>query len=965
MASHAQLLVLVGGDSEIPISLDPLPPFEDEVMYLLEEELPPAHYWTQIASHLLRHRRAADAHALLTRGLAAMQRRPAEQQHLHAMLAATHLAAAPAAPKTKLHDARFQLLPPELQTKDVHLKAAAAALELAARANGGDAKAPLQVGALLSRALLAASAGRNDEADRLFEQVLALKGRAEHPVALLGKACCLLRRRAYAPALRLYQQVLSLALAQDARAKQAATEEEAQGDDGAPSSQLKWLPWVGPDPRVGMGLALWGLNRPADARRAWARAAALDPSAAAPALLLGLAALHSAKALEAPLGRDEEAARAALYAEGIANIQRAWASDKNIAMTACALADHIITRASAEAPTRGAAWAKGEFARALKLGEHALQRADSRSAATQAQLLFARAAHLAFALEDPLGSDRVGDVDALELRSSAQRYYGMAIESLSRSAPGEGASSELPAGLALATLSLAQMQVARGESLGAIVALDELLARPGASAKASATLEPALLLACLRAISHPGATALEREADRERARPLLERTLRSIDAARTAVRGARGRDEYDADGETHEEVKEEAATVLARSALAGERLSRKSLEAIAALGDEPLAHVQLAELWQSGTRPNLARAATAYAAALRAATSRTSTTTGGDDAELLVRLRNNIGALHGLRGAEVGDAAQRESILGAAASHLQAALGAARQAEAQLSVPKATFLDAEKTTTLYNLGRILESAGSTAEARQAYEAVLQAHAEYVDAKVRLALLTASVRGGDKEATRAADALLKEALASDPSHFDTRMTYVCFLAGELPASPSPPPWEGIKELIGQLFVGPDGQGPSLFGGAAAAHAIRDQARLDSYTLAALGWTYYHLAHQTKPGPEHRKLRAKAFSRAIELLDRALSADSACAFAAQALAILAAEGVLHELANSAEGEQRRKAGADAALSLLTRVKDVREDGSVQICMGHALMLREDFDASFKMVSVQLPRGIRAPC
>lgn len=948
MASYAQVLIVVGGDSEFPISLDPLPPFEDEVMYIFEMERPRASQWTQVASALLRENRQADAQTLLASGIQ-HARDDRDRAHMRAMLAATSIGAARTAPKLKLADARFQRIDDATKTKDAFLSDAARELDAVTRSGAGGS-----VGARLARALLAASSGRNDEAARMFDEVLRMPHHSEHPIALLGKACCLLRRRAYAAALKIYQHVLRLALAQNAQAAHdEAGAEEA--DNALPASQLKWHRWAGPDPRVGLGLALWGLGRAGDARRAWARAAAVDPTASAPALLLGLAALHQAKSLEAPPGAHEDAARSTLYAEGMAHIQRAWSVDKHNSMTACALADHIITRASVEAPMRGADWARTEYARALKLGEHAMQRADSRSAAAQAQLLFARAAHLASALDDgtSMGDTSVSGVDSLDLRGLAYRYYARAIESLTR--PGD---ADVAPGQALAIMGMAQFQVARGEPLAAMAALDELLGKSGA--RTSQTLEPALLLGALRASSHPGATAAEREADREKARPLLERTLRALEAARAAVRGVRPLDELDADGEHHEEPKEEASVVLARSPLGAERLSRRSLESIAALGEEPLAYVQLAELWHSGSRPNLARAAAAYASALRVAQARDALDLSITDearSELIVRLRTNIGALHALRGSETPAGELQKSIYTAATAHLQAALGAAREAETQLSVPAAGFLDAEKTTALYNLGRVLELAGASDEAAQAYDAVLRTHVEYVDAKVRLALLRVGTPGarGDKEATQLGNALLKEALASDPSNLDTRMTYVCFLAGELPGSPSPPQWDAIKETIGQLFLGTQSGGPALFGGAAAAQAVQHASRQDPYIFAALGWTYYHLGQLVKPGPNQRKERNRMMHRAVDLFDKALSADPACAFAAHALAIVAAEGTIHELAGIPEGDSRKRSGADVAMSLLSRVKDVRDDGSVQVCMGHALMMRDDFEGALKAVSV----------
>ncbi|PWN41907.1 hypothetical protein IE81DRAFT_303014 [Ceraceosorus guamensis] len=995
MASNAQLLLLVGGDSEFPINLDPLPPFEDELMYLLEGEKPESSYWTQVAVALFDQGRREEAQSLLNRAAEHISNR-SDVMNVHSMLVALYISDARTLPKMILNDAKFQQIQ-GLPTKDVALGRAGKAQQDIEFVSSKSGKTSGMVGCTLSKALLLSAQGRNEEALRLFDSVLSMPARRSHPIAILGKACCLLRKRAYPLALKLYQEALSIVLAQNARAKKQSETEAHDTDWSAPTSnRYKWHNWKGPDPRVGIGLALWGMGRQAEARRAWSRAVSVDPNNAASSLLLGLSSLQIAKSLQTPIDPStgapaksasvEDSVRAEAYAHALSSIQKAWKLDNTIATTACALADHITTRASVEVATRGTEWARAEYAKALKLGEHAIQRADSKSVLIQAQLLFARTAHLAALVDEEAPEASIGGVDNLELRAFAQRYYTRVIESFhsSAAAAAAGASSnaaseELQAGQALATLSLAQMQVVRGEPLGAIAALEELLNRhSGASSnKLSGTMECALLLASLRASSHPGATASEREADREKARPLLERCLRAVQAARLITRGRVPDDgleekSLEASNETQEL---DHALVLARSPLVGEALSVRSLEGMAKLGDDPLIHVQLAELWQSGARPNLSSACSAYIAALRAVLLGRSHTKGKDEegnTVLLVRLRNNLGALHGIMAMESSSDAQlRSSTLSSAIRHLQSALEEAKTYEASRAASTTTssssgLLDAEKTTALYNLARALEIGGSVEnlrDATSAYEAVLSAHTEYVDAKVRLALLqaTSASARGEKEITRSADALFKEALLSDPSNFDTRLTYAVFLSGEMPASPSPPLWENIKESFAQLFYGSQAPGPTLFGGQNNARGVRDAAQVDPFILATLGWTYYHLGHLSalkavsgsggNAAGEAKKVRNRSMARSIDLLDKALALDPKCAFAAQALAILSAEGILHELAGVQENDERRRESADTAIALLGRVKDVREDPSVLVCLGHALMLREDFEGALR--------------
>lgn len=776
-----------------------------------------------------------------------------------------------------------------LQPKEAHYREATSAFNFANRVDPGNLTNPNNLINVLGQGIYYTATGANDAAQKNFDVVLGRQPR--NVLALLGKACILLRKRSYLAALKLYQDVLRLSL----------TANEIEADLGR---------WKGPDPRVGIGLCLWGLGRQEDARRAWKRAAEVSPKSAAPHLLLGLSAINAFKNpgplppgyFGADITTDEAGARSAAYKQGIASIQEAWKRDNRNAAAAVALAEHFVDRA--------------QHAQALKLSEHAIQYADSRSALTQAYLYFARAAHLAA---------QAGG--APELRPLALRFYAKAADDLGRTfgptptaAPGLPAAQNAGAGLALAGLGTAQLQLSARDVLAAMNTLDGLLS------KQPNCIEGALMAASLRAKSHPGASKEELAADRERARSLLDRALKSVDAASAEL----------------------AASATAVASVSG--LSRLTLAAIVALGADPTVHIEMATLLQD---TDLERATGAYTEALRLTLEKEAQQQGENVAadpaitELAVNLLTNLGGVTALRGMEKsvsagGDAGSEErlALLDAGRARLGEAL--TRAADAGLDAPMAT--------ATYNLGRVYEAIGRADSAREAYERLLGGHPEYTDAKVRLALLAVSNGRREKDV---ANTLFKEALASNPGALDTRAAYAHFLAGQTTGAPNPQ-WSAVKDLAAQLL----GPNPPGFPSATAARLAADEARRDPHTLSTLGWAYYQLAllpSTTSSNP--RAERARQMFRAADLLDKALAADPRCAFAAQGLTVLLSEDAL--VTSSAEAhqsgaEERRKKNWDEAIALLGKLREVREDGSVHVCAGHVLMMKEEFERALKSVS-----------
>ncbi|KAJ1843892.1 protein required for normal CLN1 and CLN2 G1 cyclin expression, partial [Coemansia sp. RSA 2703] len=196
------------------------------------------------------------------------------------------------------------------------------------------------------RGMLALARRQADAALRHFQQ--AQQGGVRGVAALLGAARVLYGRQQYAQALAAYQQALVL------------------------------RPGARPDPRIGIGMCLERLGYADDARRALNRAAAVDPQAAAPRILLATMDFNAAKRAAAgdPAQADEAAAH---LRAGMEHLRAAYALQPDNAAVLLRLADRL-------------SW-RGEWAAARRLGERALRAADTMALQAEAQYQLARAHH--------------------------------------------------------------------------------------------------------------------------------------------------------------------------------------------------------------------------------------------------------------------------------------------------------------------------------------------------------------------------------------------------------------------------------------------------------------------------------------------------------------------------------------------------------------------------------------------
>ncbi|KNE97570.1 hypothetical protein PSTG_09120 [Puccinia striiformis f. sp. tritici PST-78] len=288
-------------------------------------------------------------------------------------------------------------------------------------------------------------------------------------------------------------------------------------------------------------------------------------------------------------------------------------------------------------------------------------------------------------------------------------------------------------------------------------------------------------------------------------------------------------------------------------------------------------------------------------------------------------LLNNIGVLEWKNG-NLNEAQERiESALAATAS---AVVG--DETEREINERTAVCM-------LFNLGVICEQANDKEKAKDIYERILARHPEYVDAKARLALMYLSEKNFDKT-----NALLKEALTSQTGNGELRALYTYFLIES----------NQVKQARDFTVA-----------------TLKDHDKSDVYALCASGALLYTQARENKAiGPEASLDRASKFFRSTEFFEKALQLDPQCAFAAQGLAIALAEHVISPSNVNAPGSNGSFA-ADASvvraknlrdsITILNKVREALNDGSVYVNLAHCHYLRDEFDRAIENYSTASKR------
>ncbi|KAH8724806.1 tetratricopeptide repeat protein 1 [Phaeosphaeriaceae sp. PMI808] len=206
--------------------------------------------------------------------------------------------------------------------------------------------------------------------------------------------------------------------------------------------------------------------------------------------------------------------------------------------------------------------------------------------------------------------------------------------------------------------------------------------------------------------------------------------------------------------------------------------------------------------------------------------------------------------------------------------------------------------DALVTSISYNLGRCYESEGMLDEAKEVYENLLKRHTDYVDARIRLTIISLHQHPSD-QGPRAMKDLFKE----NEDNIEVRALYGWYM--------------NKSKRKTQNFVADDEQ--RLY-----KHTLQKSDKHDRYSLMGMGNIHLTIAREMPRSSEQEKeKRRKGYERAVEFFDKVLQLDPKNAYAAQGIAIALVED---------------KKDYSTALQIFTKVKETLKDHSVYVNLGH---------------------------
>ncbi|TIA91902.1 hypothetical protein E3P81_01822 [Wallemia ichthyophaga] len=384
-------------------------------------------------------------------------------------------------------------------------------------------------------------------------------------------------------------------------------------------------PRVKPDPRIGIGLCFWQLKCPLEAKAAWERSAALNPNLYAPQLLLGLLNINDAKKPD-----EQDHYRVKAYNRGIRYVHTAYKLNEKNSNAANVLSYYFL--------------GKRKLPVAIKYAERAIQYADAIPVLVDAYNNLARVHHLS------------GNTD------EALRCYKVALE-------------RSPNNI-VAQLGRGQLLLNDESLTQAVHHFDKLV--QSQSQKGLANPEALLVLATLRSKVLPGISTNELQKNKESARELFDKFLKTVSKASSPHETVRG------------------------------------------LGNEAETYVELARLWE---KDNIKKSSEAYERACNVRKEQ--------NLSMPIELLNNVAVLT----AKIGNVDN-------AVSYLQEAVTRLDNGESNTRDFCIRNIDIKQhiCTMKYNLARILEDGKDVQHAKKLYMQVLEIHPEYFECKVRLASL---------------------------------------------------------------------------------------------------------------------------------------------------------------------------------------------------------------------------------
>ena len=221
--------------------------------------------------------------------------------------------------------------------------------------------------------------------------------------------------------------------------------------------------------------------------------------------------------------------------------------------------------------------------------------------------------------------------------------------------------------------------------------------------------------------------------------------------------------------------------------------------------------------------------------------------------------------------------------------------------------------DALATTISYNLARTYEASGLLDEAKVVYEGIVERHADYTDARTRLAYI--ELRQNPTEDGPKAMATLYE---TDSANLEVRSLFGWYL------SRSKKRTMNLAEDQEQRHY---------------KHTLQQYDKHDRYSLTGMGNLYLTTAREMRRDSEQeRSKRSKTYEKAVEFYDKALQLDPKNAYAAQGIAIALIED---------------KKDLTGAVQIFSKIRDTVREASVYINLGHVFCDLKQYSRSIESV------------
>ena len=222
--------------------------------------------------------------------------------------------------------------------------------------------------------------------------------------------------------------------------------------------------------------------------------------------------------------------------------------------------------------------------------------------------------------------------------------------------------------------------------------------------------------------------------------------------------------------------------------------------------------------------------------------------------------------------------------------------------------------DALVTTISYNLARTYEAAGLLDEAKQVYEGLLARHADYTDARTRLAYIELR-QNPTEDGPKAMQALYE----TDSTNLEVRALFGWYLSRAKKRTMN------IAEDQEQRHY---------------KHTLQNHDKHDRYSLTGMGNLYLTTAREMRRDTDQdRDKRRKTYEKAVEFYDKALQLDPRNAYAAQGIGISLVED---------------KKDLTAAVQIFSKVRDTLRDASVYVNLGHVFAELKQYSRSIESVS-----------